>query len=751
MATDKYRWSFFRAGGVDQVVLADGDDLTHLDELDQKLWLALSCPTRGLEFDGRTLDLIDTDHDGHIRPGEVLGVVRWARDAFRSLQVLFSRGDKVPLAEINDKTGLGKELLAESKHILQSLGRPEADTISLEDIADTTKILAATRFNGDGILPAQSAGDEATAQAVRDIITALDSKADRSGLPGIDQATVDKFFDEAAAYVAWLDRGEKDGAIRVAGDATEAAATAIAAVRPKVDDYFARCRLAAFDARAAVALNAADADFVALGPKTLTADADEIAKLPLAPVAANRPLPLAEGLNPAWAVHIATLGERVVDPLLGGRRTELSESDWNTIKDRMAAFVTWQAAKPDTAVAALPPARLREMRAGTLRQDLTALVAQDATGSDQNQQVEQVEKMIRVHRDLVRLLHNFVTFSEFYRTRTSIFQVGTLFIDGRSCDLCLPVDDAGKHASLAGLARAYLLYCDCTRKSGEKRSIVAAVTGGDTDNLMVGRNGVFVDRKGNDWDATVTRIVENPIGIRQAFWSPYKSFVRMVEEQVAKRASAADQEARQKVKATAEKTAHADKGAAEATEKKPEPKKIDVGTVAAIGVAVGGIATFLSSILAMFFGLGVWMPVGFVGLLLAISGPSMLIAWLKLRQRNVGPILDANGWSVNAMARINVPFGAALTQVALLPKGSRRQLRDPFAEKRRPWKLYLLLLALLALASLWYVGRLDRFLPAGIRAHDVLGCDTSAKPISPGPASHAAATPSAAPAQPNAK
>jgi hypothetical protein len=137
---------------------------------------------------------------------------------------------------------------------------------------------------------------------------------------------------------------------------------------------------------------------------------------------------------------------------------------------------------------------------------------------------------------------------------------------------------------------------------------------------------------------------------------------------------------------------------------------------------VGGLATFLSSILAMFFGLGAWMPIGLVGLLLAISGPSMLIAWLKLRQRNVGPILDANGWSVNAMARINVPFGAALTQVAVLPLGARRQLRDPFAEKRRPWKLYLLLLALLALASLWYFGRIDRYLPEGIRAQDVLGC-----------------------------
>jgi hypothetical protein len=434
-----------------------------------------------------------------------------------------------------------------------------------------------------------------------------------------------------------------------------------------------------------------------------------------------------------------------------GEKTELSEGDWQTLKDRMTPFVTWQAAKPPTAISTLAPARLRDMLAGSMRQVLTALIAQDAASSDQNQQVEQVEKMIRVHRDLVRLLHNFVTFSEFYRTRKAIFQVGTLFIDGRSCDLCLPVEDSAKHASLAGLARAYLLYCDCTRKSGEKRSIVAAVTGGDTDNLMVGRNGVFVDHKGNDWDATVTRIVENPIGIRQAFWSPYKSFVRMIEEQVAKRASAADQESRQKIKATAEKTAHADKSGSDAVEKKPEPKKIDVGTVAAIGVAVGGLATFLSSILAMFFGLGVWMPIGLVGLLLAISGPSMLIAWLKLRQRNVGPILDANGWSVNAMARINVPFGAALTQVAVLPLGARRQLRDPFAEKRRPWKLYGLLLALLTLASLWYFGRFDGFLPAGIRAQAVLGCAPAQQPHHPPRLPLVPEAAKAAPAPPSAK
>jgi hypothetical protein len=37
MGRDNYRWTFYRSGGVDQVVLGSGDDVAHLEELDQKL------------------------------------------------------------------------------------------------------------------------------------------------------------------------------------------------------------------------------------------------------------------------------------------------------------------------------------------------------------------------------------------------------------------------------------------------------------------------------------------------------------------------------------------------------------------------------------------------------------------------------------------------------------------------------------------------------------------------------------------
>ncbi|CAM5224757.1 hypothetical protein ALON55S_02900 [Alishewanella longhuensis] len=63
--------------------------------------------------------------------------------------------------------------------------------------------------------------------------------------------------------------------------------------------------------------------------------------------------------------------------------------------------------------------------------------------------------------------------------------------------------------------------------------------------------------------------------------------------------------------------------------------------------------------------------------------------------------MDANGWAVNTRARINVPFGAALTGLAHLPKGAKRSLRDPFAEKPSVWP-YLIGLVLVVLVG-WVV------------------------------------------------
>ncbi len=713
--TAGHKWSFFRSGGLDQVVIKTGADIANLETLDQKLWVALACPTRGIELDAATLDLIDGDKDGRIRVPEVLAAVRWLKDVLKSTDTLLAGGDAVPLAAIQDQTSAGKAILAGARHILASLGKADAEQISLADITATEKIFDAKNFNGDGIVPADSAPDEAAKAAIEDVIATHGSKVDRSGKPGVDRELIDAFFADAAALAAWQAAGDAPAIRDLA-----AAAAAVAAVKAKVDDYFSRCGLAALDPRAAGLLGATEADLTALSTKALSRSSDDVARLPIARVEAGRPLPLAAGVNPAWAAALAALARDAVEPLLGDRKETLSEAEWTALEAKTEPYRAWLAAKPASPITKLESARIRALLESNVKQVLVELVEKDLAVKSEIEQIEAVEKLVRLQRDFVRLLANFVNFSAFYSKAGAVFQVGTLYLDGRACDLCVRVADAGRHAALAGLSKSYLAYCDCVRRgTGQTMTIAAAFTDGDSDQLMVGRNGVFYDRNGNDWDATITKIIENPISIRQAFFGPYKRFLRMVEEQVAKRAAAADAAAGTKLQAAATATATADQ--TKATPAAAEPKKFDLALITGIGVAIGSIGTFVASIVTKFFDLGMWVPVGLLGIVLAISGPSMLIAWLKLRQRNLGPILDANGWAINGRVMINVPFGSALTSVATLPQGASRALTDPYAERKRPWGTYVFVAVLLALGLGWYVGKLDRFLPGPAKSAGVMG------------------------------
>ena len=717
---NKHTWRFFRAGGFDQVRLDSGTDLMNLDQLDQKLWVALACPTSGLEFDSKTLALIDTDHDGRIRPPELIAAFKWAGSCLKSPEELLKSSPTLSLDSINDATPDGKQILASARQILVNLGEKNTSVITLEHTADTARIFAQTRFNGDGIIPADSAEDDATKAAIADIIACLGPDPDRSGKPGIGKAKFEKFFQEAQAYSDWWKVAETNPAILPLGEATLSAAATLRAVRPKIEDYFTRCKLAAFDPRSVNALNREEKEYLVFTAKDLSLSSNEISSFPLAQVAAAKPLPLNEGLNPAWTSLMARFRSEVIHPILNGS-VSISESDWATILARFSAYEGWMAAKSGTAVEKLGLARVRELLTGKARENISLLIAKDQALEPESNAIAAVDRLIRYNRDLYKLVNNFVSFRDFYSRRDkAIFQAGTLYLDQRSCELCMTVEDSSRHALMAGLAGAYLAYCDVVRKAtGEKIQIVAAFTGGDSDNLMVGRNGVFYDRKGRDWDATITKIVDNPISIRQAFWAPYKKMVRMVEEQIAKRAAAADAASTDQLNAAAAQMATLDKP--QAPGKPPELKKFDVGVVAALGVAVGAIGGALASLATGVMKLDQWqIPLVFLGLMLMISGPSMLIAFMKLRKRNLGPILDANGWAVNARARINVPFGGSLTGIAALPPGSPRDLVDPFAEKKRPWKLYITLAVLFLLALAWADGKFDGFLPDNLTSSWVI-------------------------------
>ena len=368
-----HQWKFFTAGGFDQVKLDTGADLMNLNQLDQKLWVALACPTTGLEFCSKTAVLIDTDKDGRIRAPELISAVKWAGSMLKNPDDLVKGGDTVPFSAINDSTPEGKQLLASAKQICTNLGKKDATGISVSDASDANKIFVNTVLNGDGVIIAESATDDATKAVINDIAACMGTLPDRSGKGGIDQAKTDAFFAECVAFDAWNKKADDDKAnILPAGDATAAAAAAVKAIKAKVDDFFGRCRLAAFDPRAIALLNRKEEEYLAIAAKDMSISATEIAGFPLAQVGAGKALLLKGAINPAHAAAVAALHAAAVKPLLGDK-SELTEADWAALQAKLGAFECWSAGKAGGAVEKISIKRVREIL-GSKAKDMALVI-----------------------------------------------------------------------------------------------------------------------------------------------------------------------------------------------------------------------------------------------------------------------------------------------------------------------------------------------------------------------------------------
>ena len=474
------------------------------------------------------------------------------------------------------------------------------------------------------------------------------------------------------------------------GDNTADAVAAVAALRDKMADFYMRCRFVQFHSESTAALDVDIEKIAALSQSNIATGTDEISKYPISRPLANAVMPINEGVNPAWLGAVAKVKSLVLDVDYPGKES-VSEAEWKAIEAKIDAYT--KALADD-----------RKALADDLNEKSKAV----------HEMTEPIEKLLRLTRDFYRLLRNYVMMIDFYdQSKKAIFQAGKLYIDSRCCELCMKVTDMGTQALQAPLSGMYLIYCTCTsRAMGKTMDIVAAMTDGDIDDLRVGKNAVFYDCAGNDWDATVTKIIDNPISIRQAFWSPYTKFFNWVTEKLNK--SAAEKEA----KSFNDMTSKAEVATANLTNKDEEGKAKEkkqafdiakfAGIFAAIGMALGFI---LEALTGIFSGM-VKHPKAIIPLILlimlCISGPSMFIAWMKLRKRNLSHVLNANGWAINSKIVINVKFGATLTYIAKYPKV---MLEDPFAEKKMPkwlrWVISIVSILAILFIFMFFTNRLE--------------------------------------------
>ncbi len=623
ISKDGYEWKFSTVGGVTRVNIETGEDIAHLDELDQKLWTVLSSPVKGLEFDEKTLALMDADNDGKIRVNEVVAAAQWLRNVLVDMDYLIEGNDNIEFSAVRNNTNEGMKVLDAARMILGKLGLKK-ESIALADVNEYMAIYE-------------------------------------------EKCKEEYKADSSEPYEPPY------------GEGSDAAETAVNAVRAKIDDWYMRCKLVQFDEEATAALDVQVEGIAAISAGNLSEEVDKISTYPLARPSKEALLPLTTGINPAWQGAMATLK---------GAITELADKDnmdeelWKAITTKVDAYTAWKTAG-ETA----------------MNEAIAAQVGEHAAA------IEPVEKLLHYCRDYFTLLHNYVVFKDFYRrddTQLAVFQAGKLYIDQRCCDLCVKVSDMGKSTATAGKSGMYLIYCHCVSKGGKQMDIVAALTDGEIGGLHEGKNAIFYDRNGEDWDATVTKIVDNPISVRQAFWSPYRKFGNWVSDKITK--SAQEKEGKQFENMTSKAdtastnlTAKPEDGAAPAEKKPAAPFDIAkfAGIFAAIGLALAAVGTALAALGK--FAAAHWYNTFLIiaAVIILISGPSMLLAWLKLRKRNLGPVLNANGWAINSDVKVNTTFGKTLTSMAKYPKVVAK---DPFADKKTPlWRKILCWVIVLAI------------------------------------------------------
>ena len=705
----KYKWQFENIGGCSRVKIATGQDIAHLDELDTKMWTVLSCPVKGLEIDEKSLRYMDLDADGKIRVNDVVGVSKWATAVLKNPDQLLPGNDAIDIEEINAENEEGQKLAKAAKQILANLGKEET-RISLADTADIAAIFAKTRFNGDGVITPASSDVAEEINAITAAVAKTGGTMDRSGQLGVTAPQIEQFYAELKAYSDWC-AAEVPAPF---GDKTDAVIAAYQALDAKMKDFFMRNKLAKFSPDSTVALDVQTSRIEAISAENLSVKGDEIAAYPIARITGEAAMDLTAPINPAWAGQFKVL-EGVAIP--AGQKT-LSEEEWAAIGAQFAAYTAWKGSKAGASVEDLTIATVNELLQQDKKQALLDLVAQDASYKEEADNIEMVDKFLHILRDFYRLLKNFITFHDFYNKEKklgAIFQSGTLIIDQRACRFCMKVENMPAHNATAATSGLFLVYCDCTTKtSAAKLQIVAAVTVGEIGNLIVGKNALYYDNAGVEWDAVITKVVDNPISVAQSFWSPYRRMATAVENLISK--SAAEKDSKMMADATAKINAApttlpatpAPAAGADAAAPKPAAAPpFDIakfaGIFAAIGMAVGMIGTALASLAKGLWALTWWQLVlVFLGLMMLISGPAMVLAWLKLRRRNIAPLLNANGWAVNAASKISIPFGETLTDVAKYPK---LRLKDPYAKKgMSAWAKVLVTLLVLAViaAAVWY-------------------------------------------------
>jgi hypothetical protein len=680
-------------GGVKQLSVTTEHDLARIDQVDPARWAATSAPLRDLHCDAKFLDFLDTHSKGRIRVSELVQARDWAFERLASRAALIARSDVLTLADLDIAKDTGKRIRQTADHVLAELKSATRDKVTLAQVRTYRAGYSKNLANGDGVVCPELLPEPDVAAFLKDILTVIAGVKDASGNPGVGTAELERFLAQGHAWLAWKARPATTPAVVPWGDDTAQAATLTSGLDAKVEEFFWHCELMRQQAVKAEGLRLPEPELRALQAKDAATIERYLTESPLAQPNAGGVLLLDGNLNVVYRDRLSVLRTKVLERALGPGTKELTRESWRAVKVVFEPFHAWRRDMPPEPFDKLGEERVRAMLSGPHLERLRHFIAIDKAAAPEVERLSDLEKLILFQRWLLELTNNFVNFSHVYApNKTAMIERGSMVIDGRRLDFCVRVEDRAAHKKVAAESLCFLVYAALTERDQDGKpayEVVAPVTAGERGRLRVGKRGIFIDVEGREWDATVTDIVENPISIIEAIKAPFRraaAFIAKKAEELAssKLAAAGDQAAGKVAIAPppGSAPAPAPAPAPAAPPAAPPPaaavgmqNMLLMGTVAF--AAIGSTMTYLVSTLADL------SPFKLIGGILSVIGIicalSAFLGWLKLRQRDMSLLFEANGWAVNASMKVTRRLGGLFTRTPNLPRGTVTRWGDELA------------------------------------------------------------------------
>ena len=669
--------TFRKFGRTYHLRIRSAADLRQVLDLSETHWVAVSAPIDTIHCDSVLLELLDSDRDGRIRPSDLKKAIRWTLEVLRDTDELSRASTDLRIEAINGDGEDGQRILAAVEKILRRFAGEEPDRITLAQVREIKRQEEVQAISGAGAVLSDAARDDEVASFIEDIVATVGGVSHPGGGTGIAQENLDRFLSEARAFLSWREHG------RVAGNRTSnvmpfaqdtpAMFAAFLSIRGKVDQYFAQCRAVSLDPALAQRFGSSPEQLSQMDLNDPAIIQDVLEQAPLAPPHPQHEIDLDATVNPAYSESLARLREAVLEPILGTAVSSLTENAWQRVKEAFAAHEDWVGSKLGDVVEPLGEDKLRDYLDGHHVEKVGALIEKVREAAIVLDDIRLVEKLILFQANLITFANNYVSFPDLYEQgRRALFDCGDLVMDGRRFNLAVRLTDRTEHARIAKTSNIHVLYVEITGPEVEPYEVAIAVTSGGRGNLFVGKRGVFRDVNALELDARIVHVIENPISLSEAIVAPFRRLGTAAAGKIESITTAAE--------GRLDEAGSAAVVSKQRVEEHPPPSQAAQqskaggmgSTLAGGGIAVAALGSSLAFVTKTLAGLSIpTILAGLGGALLAVIVPMLIIAFVKLRRRDLSAILEGSGWAINARMRLTRAQSRHFTERPPFPEGVR--------------------------------------------------------------------------------